>query len=260
MNWRLSVALSRWRNRLSYALRAPFAYRNWWAMILPKLGYDTTLVLRRGVRYFVRAGTTDLSVVNELAFLDPYLGPGYVTIAPDAIVVDIGANIGDFSVQAAVQCPRGRVLAIEPVADIGRMIDVQARVNGLTNLTWLPVAVGGHEGEMTSDELSGLYRPRGEPQRIPVTTLPAVMAAQGISRVHLLKMDCEGAEWDILPAAEAVLPAVDQICLEFHCERGWTPEKLAAWLRERGYTVEHTSGPWNGLLWAWRAQASRLKA
>jgi FkbM family methyltransferase len=257
VNWTLSVALSRWRNRLTYVLRAPFAYRNWWAMVLPKLGYDTTLVLRGGTRYFVRAGTTDLSVVNELAFVDPYLGPGYVTIPTDATVVDIGANIGDFSVQAAVRCPQGRVVAIEPVADIGRMIDVQARLNGLTNVTWLPVAVGGREGEMSSGELSALYRGSGDPWTVKVTTLPAVLAAQGISRVHLLKMDCEGAEWDILPAAEPVLPNIDQICLEFHCERGWTPEKLAAWLRERGYTVAHTAGPWNGLLWAWRPGPDR---
>jgi hypothetical protein len=67
-----------------------------------------------------------------------------------------------------------------------------------------------------------------------------------------LKLDCEGAEWDILPAAERVLPRIRQISMEFHCERGWTALKLADWLRARGFMVSHTAGPWNGLLWATR--------
>jgi hypothetical protein len=78
------------------------------------------------------------------------------------------------------------------------------------------------------------------------------MREQGLERIDLLKMDCEGAEWDILPEAEPVLPRIRQICMEFHCERGWTSERLAAWLRERGYRVWHTAGQWNGMLWAVR--------
>jgi hypothetical protein len=49
-----------------------------------------------------------------------------------------------------------------------------------------------------------------------------------------------------------VLPRIQRIVMEFHCEQGWTPEKLASWFRERGYEVQHTPGPWNGLLWASR--------
>lgn len=252
MNWALSVALSRWRHRAAYALRSPFVYRNWWALLLPKLGYDTTLVLRNGLRYSVRGGTNDLAVVNEAAILDPYLGPGHVTLAPDATVIDAGANIGDFSIRAAAACPRGRVLAIEPVTELGQRIDLQARLNGLANVTWLPLALGGHDGDLDRGALSALYRGDSGPSHIPVTTLPTLLSTRQIARVHLLKLDCEGAEWDILPAAEPVLPAIDQICMEFHCERGWTPPRLAAWLRERGYVVVHTAGPWNGLLWAWR--------
>ena len=63
--------------------------------------------------------TFDLSVINELAFINPYLGHGDVTIAPDAVVVDVGANIGDFTIQAARQCPR-RVSAARPPSGSGR--------------------------------------------------------------------------------------------------------------------------------------------
>jgi hypothetical protein len=101
---------------MRYVLRAPMVYRNWWAMALPKLGVDTILDLRSGTRYFARARTLDLGVINDAAFQDPYLASGYVTVPQNATVVDVGANIGDFAVRAARLCPLGKVIAVEPMA------------------------------------------------------------------------------------------------------------------------------------------------
>ena len=254
--WKLSVLASRWRNRLRYLLAAPVAYRNWWALVLPKLGVSVVLELRNGLRYLVRPRKTDLAVVNEAAILNPYLGPGYVTLPADAIVVDIGANIGDFTIQSARLCPQGRVIAVDPVREHVRMIAVQMLLNGVENVTCVHAALGNREGEMDIDtdgsQPSARCGGRKTTQSVRLTTLSRLMRDVGIDRIALLKLDCEGGEWDILPAAAAVLPQIQQICMEFHCEQGWTPERLASWLRERGYQVWHTPGPWNGLLWAVR--------
>ena len=76
-----------------------------------------------------------------------------------------------------------------------------------------------------------------------MVTLERLMEDYSIDTLDLLKLDCEGAEWDILPAAERVLPRVRQICMEFHCERGWTAAKLARLAaRARLHRVAH-SGP-----------------
>jgi hypothetical protein len=216
LRWRLSVFRSRWRDRLRYVLNAPRVYQNWWAMPLPKIGMDIVLRLRDGTRYHVRGGTLDLSVVNEQAFSNPYLGSGFVTLNTDAVVIDVGANIGDFAIMAARKCPAGRVVAVEPLRSAGRIIEAQAR---LINLH--------------------------------VVGVPSLFAADVPFRSDST-LDCEGAEWDILPAAESVLPQVRQIAMQFHCERGWTAEKLADWLRSRGFVVRHTGGTWSGLLWARR--------
>ena len=144
--WEVKVAVSRLHHRLLYLVKAPVVYRNWWAVALPKLGIDTVLRLRDGSRYFVRAHTLDVAVVNEAAMLNPYLGSGYVQIPPDATVIDVGANIGDFSIQAARRCPGGRVIAIEPLRDLGVLIERQASLNGVTNITWVRAALAGDEG------------------------------------------------------------------------------------------------------------------
>jgi FkbM family methyltransferase len=253
LRWRLSVFRSLWRDRLRYVLNAPRVYENWWAMPLPKLGIDTVLRLRNGTRYHVRGGTLDLSVVNEQAFSNPYLGSGYVTLDADSIVIDVGANIGDFAVMAARQCPAGRVVAVEPLRSAGRMIEAQARLNRLNNITWVHAVLSDRNGTSAANRLNSQYdTAAGAAEQVESRTLPQLMADHQLERIDLLKLDCEGAEWDILPSAESVLPRVRQIAMEFHCERGWTVEKLAKWLRSRGFAVRHTEGPGMGLLWARR--------
>jgi FkbM family methyltransferase len=255
--WRLACFASRWRHRLRYLLRAPFVYRNWWALPLPKVGVGVVLELRDGLRYLIRAGTTDLAVVNEAAVLNPYFDPKLFPLPEDAVVMDVGANIGDVTMQLARACPRGRVFAVEPVSEHARMIGLQTLLNGAENVTCLQMALGGHEGEVAirlDGSGSSIAPGHGKTEKVRVTTLPQVMGELGVGRLDLLKLDCEGAEWDILPAAEVVLPRIQRICMEFHCSRGWTGEKLASWLRDRGYDVRHTAGSWNGMLWAIRAR------
>ena len=263
--WRIKVGISRWTHRAVYASRAPLVYRNWWAAVLPKLGYPATLVLRDGRRYRVRPGTPDLAVINEAAFLDPYLSTGFVSLDRRSVVVDIGANVGDFAIRAARLCPDGRVIAVEPVRSAGEMIVEHAHLNGVSNVKWICAAVGtpmgsdpgtvrgSDPGTSAGTRGANPYAREGEQLDCPTVTLAGLLSDEGLERVDLLKLDCEGAEWDILPASEGVLPGIRQICMEFHCERGWTAPRLAEWLTNRGFTVTHTSGRWNGLLWARRS-------
>ena len=170
-------------------------------------------------------------------------------------MVDVGANIGDFTLQVARLCPRGRVFAIEPVDEHVQMIETNLMLNGIHNVTIIHRALGAAEGHVAIQVLgnrSNVGGRGGKTEKVRSSTLPQFVREQRIELIDLLKLDCEGAEWDILPASESALPRIRQICMEFHCERGWTPERLAIWLRERGYRVWHTAGPWNGILWGVR--------
>ena len=251
--WNVSVWLSRCRNTARYAVALPFTYRNWWAVPLPKLGKSVVLELRDGTKYLVRAGTTDLAAVNEAVILNPYLRCPQIVLSEDATVIDIGAYIGDFTMQVARRCPRGRILAVEPDSANVRMIETQMALNHVSHVQTVRAAVGETSRRAWAHGWRCRIRESASAtsrETVEVMTLEWLMDAYGFDSVDLLKLDCEGAEWDILPAAERVLPRVRQICMEFHCERGWTAVKLADWLRSRGFTVAHTGGAWNGLLWA----------
>lgn len=253
--WQLSVFLSRWRNRLRYAIRGPAIYRNWWEMyLINRRSQPTVLELRNGTRYWVRPRTTDLGVINEAAILNAYLGPGYFQLQRDAAVVDVGANIGDFSIQAAKLCPAGLIYAVEPVSANLKCLQRQLELNGTENVVVIPIALGGQEGQAlihASGGHSSLYWGSAETEVVNVTTLQSLMAAHGIERIDLLKLDCEGAEWDILPAAECLLPRIRAISMEYHngkLDANW----LELWLRQHDFEVRRTSGQWNGHLWAWQ--------
>ena len=135
------------------------------------------------------------------------------------------------------------------------MIEVNKLLNKATHVTILQAALGGQEGEVdihVNGSHSSTLWGNGKTEKVRLTTLPRLLDELNIDQLALLKLDCEGAEWSILPAAETVLPRIQRIVMEFHCENGWTPEELASWLRERGYDVQHIPVPWNGLLWASR--------
>jgi FkbM family methyltransferase len=256
IGWRLTVFGTRLRNRARYILNVRRVFRNWWAWPLPKLGVTTILELRNGLRFSVRGGSSDLGVLNEAAFINPYLGAGHIELRRDALVMDIGANMGDFAIQAAALCPDGRVYAIEPVSEYISLLETNRALNRLSNLEIIQVALGDHEGEVTlataGSESGAYFNGKANTETARLTTLPQLMRDCGLERLDLLKMDCEGSEWDILPAARDVLPQIRQICMEFHPARGWTAEKLAKWLRDGGYEVWYTEAPWNGILWARR--------
>ena len=255
LRWGLSVFLAKWRNRLRYITAARSTYRNWWAMYL--VGWlDTPLVLelRNGLRYIVRPGTTDRAVINESFILNPYLKAGYFTFPQDAVIVDVGANIGDFTMMISRLCPNGLIYAIEPIGAHADAVSMHALLNQCTNVKVLHLGLGASEGELEIHESGGqssVYWGEGKVQRARLTTLASVMAENSIDKIDLLKLDCEGAEWDIIPGAESVLPRIRQLCMEYHngkLNANW----LENWLRDRGYEVRRTPGEWNGLLWAWR--------
>ncbi|HTW88501.1 MAG TPA: FkbM family methyltransferase [Candidatus Binataceae bacterium] len=214
------------------------------------------LETRRGTRFLVRPRTTDLGTLNEALVLRTYLSSELIELREDSVVVDVGANMGDFAVEVGSLCPRGRIVAVEPVTEFAAMIEINKLLNALTNIEVVQVALGSSEAEVEinlAGNASSLYwKKADQAQKVRQTSLARLMDELRIGQIDLLKLDCEGAEWEILPNASELLPRVRQICMEFHPMNGWTGERLAAFLRDAGYTVEFISGGWNGPLWATR--------
>ena len=138
-------------------------------------------------------------------------------LRPGMAVIDIGANIGFFSMlSAALVGPGGAVLAVEPNGENARLLEASRRLNGFGHVTTAQVAAGDalgllqlnttHSNGTTSapgTELGQLLQARTVPC-IPVDSLVAAAWAPG-RRADLIKVDVEGAEYKALRGAAGVI-------------------------------------------------------
>ncbi len=140
---------------------------------------------------------------EDADFVGAYLQPGET-------FVDVGANVGQLSLAAAVRVTRsGRVIAIEAHPRICRYLLGNVRLNGLT-IEVHNTAIGSTDGELVftdfrSDDMNfacATPPPGCAALRVPVRTLDSIV---GSRRPDLLKVDVEGFEVDLLKgAAQAI--------------------------------------------------------
>jgi FkbM family methyltransferase len=122
---------------------------------------------------------------------------------PGYTVVDIGANVGLYTITAAARVgPSGRVIAIEPHIESFRHLEKTIASNNLHNVTPVNVAVGDSRRMVSLFVTDGnkadsrIYDESGKRQDIAVamTDLDTLLAEHGIERAQVIKMDIQGAE------------------------------------------------------------------
>lgn len=201
-----------------------------------------------GDRIELRPRSGDLFGFYEIMLRKDYVSAGQ-TLGLGDTVVDVGANIGCFSVLASrLVGPEGRVFAIEPEESTYRQLVRNIHLNGLTNVTPLKLAVGDSERSITlhanSNRLfSSIFSSvngqvvKGEDQIVQMITLDKLMDTYQIDQCNYLKLDCEGAEHQIVASlSQSIAKRIEQITLEVHKVPGYAGEALAAGLSGLGYT------------------------
>jgi FkbM family methyltransferase len=145
----------------------------------------------------------------ELAFLRDALDPG-------ATAIDVGANVGVYTVAAALRVgPTGRVLAVEADDEYVPRLHANLARNGIENVTVLAVAAGESDGEaelvLAADRAFSsikplvAYRGAGVNRTVPLRRLDTIWAEAGEPAVAFVKIDVEGAELEVLAGAERLL-------------------------------------------------------
>lgn len=164
----------------------------------------------------VRLVTThpsDLLGILEVYVLDVYESR---LLRPGSIVIDLGAGIGDFAVQASRHVgSAGSVVAVEPNPGDFVLLQENVRTMGCKNVTVIPGALA----DGTDPVELGF---KGETFRAQPIGLPDLLRAAGLSsdrspsRPVVLKLDIEGAEVSALRTLAPLLPSVTAIAIEQH--------------------------------------------
>lgn len=165
--------------------------------------------------------TVPLRAIRGHTFLDRF--------GSDPLVVDLGANVGHFAQGFRDAYPSARLVLVEGdpllvralVERFGATPGVRLfqGVVGPENQPSVPFFLSGvPEGNSTSRSFSESWS--AEPSRpisVEMITLARLFELVEPSRVDLLKVDIEGAEWEVLAGlTPALADRIDQITVEFH--------------------------------------------
>lgn len=162
------------------------------------------------------------------------------------LVLDVGAHVGFFTVPISSQV--SHVVALEPAPANFQLLKQNIARNGVGNVTAIHSAMSKVDGvvelnlgvsgttghSVTSKKRSGLHAP------VQSMSLGAAVQQWAPS---VLKLDCEGAEWEILSNARW-LTGIRIIIAELHKVTGTKLEPLETVLQLAGYTYTLKSNSW----------------
>ncbi len=184
-----------------------------------------------------------LSFPNEIGFrsdfinviLDDEYGLQNMPFAPER-VLDIGANIGLFSIWCAHHFPDSTIHAYEPNPRI--LPDAAKNLAG-TGVTLFPFSVGKETGFARMIDPSESRRAQITVQNdgdIKVIALDEAVQRIG-GAVDLLKLDVEGTEWAIFENEKA-FEHIRMIRMEYHLMGGRKLEDFSSTVRNLGFQVD----------------------
>ena len=175
-------------------------------------------------------------------------------------VIDLGAHVGSFAIWAATHA-RCRVASFEPNPDVRRLLQLNVDRLGLASRVAVhPEAVASQRGTRRflpaqDSAASGL----SDSGALEVETIPLseAISLSGFPRVDLVKVDIEGAEFEVFRAPEpSALASVAFWIVECHLGNGLDAGPIAALFEREGFEVARMpKTPLLELLVARRAQA-----
>jgi FkbM family methyltransferase len=177
----------------------------------------------------------EISSSNSLDIIKNEILAGHYTFKdihflPGDILVDIGAHVGMISIMYAKLNPFIKILAFEPIPSSFKSLLKNIELNKIKNIIPINLAVtsDGRKVKMIINEqqtggatqcLNSMEIDGHKNYYVSSTTLEKIFDDYSIKKIKLLKIDCEGSEYEILLNAKSVLPKIDFCIGELHINK-----------------------------------------
>ena len=230
----------------------------YWQALTEKGSGTVELRAQGGLAITIRRNIWDARIVKEIFFDKPYVR--HFKLPERPVVVDIGGYIGDFTLYAAKYLKARKVIVYEPTKENFEILSRNVANNSFEGeVIAVNKAVGTDSeirlnvdiGDYDEVHVSSYWYREAEQRVIPCVTLAELMETHGVDSVDLLKVDCEGGEYDIFPALEdATLGRIKNIVFEYHQIDGFQNKLVRVFnrLKAGGFTLRV-----DGLIaYAWR--------
>jgi FkbM family methyltransferase len=206
-----------------------------------KLLYRSENFMVENIKFKIRKGTIDEFIIKEIWKHKEYT-PSKLKkfrINKSDTVVDIGANIGIFTIFAANKAKNGIIYSYEPVPENFDLLKKNIEMNNFKNIKIYKFAVLGKKGEVKislSNWNDGMHSVGIRGIKVSGITLEDIFLNNKIKKINFLKIDCEGSEYDILiNTPEEYLKKIEKISMEFHDFGIYDIPSLKGFLETNGF-------------------------
>nr|WP_319372971.1 FkbM family methyltransferase [uncultured Methanobacterium sp.] len=242
-----------------YGFKSIFSIKNWSEIVKDYFRYylgfenekNIIVQFKNGIKLKAarksKKEVADIGLIVDIWFSETYNPPGF-EINKDDVVIDIGAHKGYFSIYAAYNAGKtGKVHSFEPSPESFQYLIDNINMNELNNVFPFKAGVCGENGvkqlNVSLNSASHSMHVNGaEIIEIECLTLQDIFKMNHITKCDFLKIDCEGAEYEILyNTPPEILGKIDRISLEHHILEGYDYHQLADFLEKNGFQVRSTS-------------------
>jgi len=215
---------------------------------------DEEFIFNNGISMVAPKGSHLSFLLWEIWHRQVYNPAGF-ELRPEYTVIDIGSNVGVFSIMAAKKCRR--VISMEPASLSFSYLKRNAEENSLRNLDLRNIAISSKEGKIElykgSNILANSTKMKNNGEIVEIvnaTTLSIILKEIGI--VDFIKMDCEGEEFSVFRnLGKEELSRIRMISMEYHefPETGKVDELIMS-LERFGFDVKIVKAGGSNLLYA----------
>lgn len=172
-------------------------------------------------------------IFKEIFMTDVYEMDDLVSQLPaEPVVIDVGANAGFFDIQLLSKINRATIFAYEPVPANVQMFQLtidknptlkpsvqlfQMAVTGQPKDTLELFAEAEEKSQVVASAFSDFHKNNTRKIIVPCITLTDILLKNDLQTVDLLKLDCEGSEYDIMyHTAPELIRRIHKLVIEVH--------------------------------------------
>lgn len=253
--------------KVDYIKKIIKTYPRWYKVLVSQLFNKplSTIKLSNGLEIVSGDRSLIQNLIYEI-FIEEVYNPSYLQINKGDMVVDVGANIGVYSLYAAVNGAE-KIYSIEPFPENTKTIRKNFEINELRKPTIITKALLDEEGierlymsdldshgRMFDHNYKGRFTDYIE---VETTTLSKVVTENNIKKIDFLKIDSEGSEGHIISSISNKLwKDIKKMAIEYHnFVSNLSHSEISDKLRGQGFKVVISpSDSKFGYIYAWKTK------
>jgi FkbM family methyltransferase len=236
-------------NKIQLIFKARKIFTNWQTLIgvYSKIIKKENVILetRNDIKIKIRTNSTDIMQLGTVWLVEDYEVSGF-NINNEDIVIDIGAHIGLFSLFVSQYCKNGKIFSYEPIEKNFRILKENIELNKIKNVIYFNSAVSNQSNKLkifidSDDSAHSIFESDRDFIEVNSTTIKSIFDENKIKKCNLLKLDCEGAEYQIIESIpKEYFLKIDKMIIEYHIanENPELYKKLIQNLKDNSFKIK----------------------